>query len=235
MNASHHYESFVYEKDNEKHYLHRQHNYHLSLNQSNESDDDAYVLRKLQNISKNIPIDEINQLVPITTVLHPINTTERASRRSKFPNLNEINKNVSGIRVVDTASRTPLNLAELLKRTEAQKPRKTPFVTSTPETNTLHFAQLESYKRYNNTKNLQDILKYVNCPTVEECGGDPGDNTNSLEEPPARHVPDVFDGVLENDEEAGRDQTQVFVFIYIVLFAFAMFVSVCSFLMSTLM
>ena len=242
VNAPHHYASFIYEKEGEKYFPHRHHRYNLTLNSSDSTDNNAYGLRKLQNISKSIPIDEINQLVPITTVLHSVNATERNSRtfsekRYKLPNLNELNKNVSGIRLLDTASKAPLNLAQLLKRTEAQKSNSENAknidyekTTIAPQTSTLQFAQLESYKHYYNTKNVQDILKYVNCPTAEECG--PHSNTTDLEDLPSRHV-DVFDGVLE-DEETEHDQAQVYLFIYI-LFAFAMFLSVCSFLMSTLM
>lgn len=181
---SHHYASFIYEKEREK-FLHDKNHYNGTKN-NNDTIFRIFEFKKIQNLSKNIPIEEINGLMPITTVLHSVNSSNRNGKalfdkRIKQPNLNELNRNISEIRFTNTISKNPLNLADLLKRTELKTVKfNTKIEHTTTEANTMQFVQLESYKHYYNTKNVQDLLKYVKCDSTIDCVGD-GENKKNYD------------------------------------------------------
>ncbi len=194
--VSHHYASYIYEKEREKLVPPNKKEFKGTKSIVEDVVLNSVGLKKIQNISKNIPIDEINRLIPITTVLHPVNDTgnvrnvharQLADRRVPSPNLDQLNKSIGEMGLKSTTSKKPLNLAELLKRTE-MKPTKsdskgktglklmgaatptTTVITTTTEAVGMQFAQLESYKHFVNSKNLQELLKHVKCNSATDCG-----------------------------------------------------------------
>lgn len=233
MTTPYHYESFVYEKDRDKFNFDEQR--FNSTKNTADTITNTLNLKKIQNISKNIPIDEINEMMPITTILHPVSANERNGRvfynkKAELPNLNELNKNINGIQIKKVlVSKTASNLAELLKRTE-MKPLAvyTEEEPTTTETS-IQFAQLESYRHYYNTKNLQDLMKFVGCKSPENCGHKGQSNSKDQEEPPLEQ--NYFEDDVALDE---RERIQVVMFIS-VLYSLLVLFSVYTFLMTIFM
>lgn len=189
MTFRHQYASFIYEKEHGK--------YH-QISNITYNDDENYrdikqkgfneaLFNKIQNFSDKLPsVQEINFLLPVTTVLRSLNSSrkDRQLLFNHFPTKEASNhfsqfqhrENTTTAEGIAKGKSLP-SLADLLKRTESKLSpahRNATFITSgtdseTVTKSTVHFAQLEPYGQPRNTKNLQGLMKYLGCNSASSC------------------------------------------------------------------